>query len=211
MQNTCWLNLNLQLLPGPCSLPSWAVQTCLDPAGKGSDKTQTDQVPQVWTVPASSGAAPGRLHLAVLTQFPSAPPPICSQINPTGEMEGWECCSSSLPRDTSSASLLFPQGRGRPAGSKSAAGFPNLHLTLPPMPLPHDHLQAHPSNASKQQLSKNISFPAKSSTGLSVELVAGCWGAQGYKRIWREMRYNFISAAFSGYSPGWSGGSLKEV
>lgn len=134
--------MNLLLLPGSCSLPSLAVRTCLveemTQQGKASDKTQTGHALQVQTVPASSGASPGRLHLAVLTQFLLAPSHICFQINPVVEMKGWGCCSSSLPRDANSASSLFPQGRGRPAGSKSADWFQNrrtwpCHRWLSPM------------------------------------------------------------------------------
>lgn len=130
-------------------------------------------------------------------------------------MEGWGCCSSSFPRDTNSASLLFPQGRGRPAGSRSAAWFQTrrtwpCHRWLSPMIT----ARLVPAMLASSSFIKKYNYLQKKNqkrTGLSVELVTGCWGGRGYKRIWREMRDIFISADFSGCSPGWSGGNLKEV
>lgn len=180
MQNTCWFNLNLQLLLpfllGCPNLPGGGD----DPAGKSWDKTQTGHVPHVLTAPGSPREAP----FGSATQFLSAPPPICPQISPVGEIKGWGCCPSSLPRDTNSASLLFPQGRGRPAGSKSAASFQNrrtrpCHRCLSPMII----YRLIPAMSASSSFPKEHNSLQKTSTGLRVELVTGCWGGQGYKRI----------------------------
>lgn len=130
---------------------------------------------------------------------------ICFQIKTMLEIKEWVSGSSPSPQDANSPSLLFLQGWSRPAGSKFAAWFKS-QMTWPFLLAPCDRQLSSmsicklvpASLASSSFQKKKMLLPAKC-TVLGVELiVTGCCGGQGYKRIWREMRYVFSCAAFSG-------------